>query len=50
MTFNEPIYKIQSGAEKKRLKQAEQAVWDSKNGPVIVRKIVEAFENYESQV
>jgi hypothetical protein len=44
----EPIYKIQSGAEKKRLRQAEQAVWESKNGPVIVKKIVEAFENHKA--
>jgi hypothetical protein len=48
MTFNEPIYKIQSGAEKKRLRQAEQADWESKNGPVIVKKIVEAFENHKA--
>jgi hypothetical protein len=48
VTLNNPIYKTQSGAEKKRKKQQEQSDWESKNGPVIVKKIVEAFENYKA--
>jgi hypothetical protein len=48
MTFNKAMYTLQSGAEKKRLRQAEQAEWESRNGPVIVRKIVEAFEDYKA--
>lgn len=31
-------YKIESGASKKRKREAETAEWESKNGPVIVIK------------
>jgi hypothetical protein len=39
MTLNTAIYKVESGAAKKRKKLKEQEDWNSKNGPVIIRKI-----------
>jgi hypothetical protein len=39
MTLNTAIYKVESGAAKKRKKLKEQQDWNSKNGPVIIRKI-----------
>jgi hypothetical protein len=39
MTLNTAIYKVESGAAKKRKKLKEQEDWNSKNGPVITRKI-----------
>lgn len=48
MSFNVPIYKTINGAEKKRRREAEQREWESKNGPVLVRKIEKAFEEYEN--
>ena len=39
MTLNTAIYKVESGAAKKRKKIKEQEDWNSKNGPVIIRKI-----------
>ena len=42
------MYTLQSGAEKKRLRQAEQAEWESRNGPVIVIKIGELFEDNQA--
>lgn len=32
-------YKLESGAAKKRKRDAEVAEWQSKNGPVVVTKI-----------
>jgi hypothetical protein len=48
MSFNVPIYKPQSGADKKRKREAEQKEWESKNGPVLVSQIKEAFAKHES--
>jgi hypothetical protein len=48
MSFNVPIYKTISGASKKRQREAEQQEWESKNGPVLVRKIEKAFEEYQN--
>ena len=39
MTLNTAIYKVESGAAKKRKKLKEQEDWNSKNGPVTTRKI-----------
>jgi hypothetical protein len=39
MTLNTAIYKVESGAAKKRKKLKEQEDWNSKNGPVIIKKI-----------
>ena len=39
MTLNTAIYKVESGAAKKRKKLKEQEDWNSKNGPVVIRKI-----------
>lgn len=40
MSFNVPIYKTINGAEKKRQREKEQKDWESKNGPVIITKVV----------
>ena len=47
-SFNVPVYKTISGADKKRRREAEQQEWESKNGPVLVRKIEKAFEEYKN--
>ena len=39
MTLNTAIYKVESGAAKKRKKLKEQEDWNSNNGPVVIRKI-----------
>ena len=38
MTYN-AIYKLESGAEKKRKREKEVEIWNSKNGPVVVKKV-----------
>ena len=39
------IYKVQSGTDKMRKREAEQAEWESKNGPVIISKVEVANPN-----
>ena len=38
MTYNE-IYKLEYGAAKKRKREKEVEIWNSKNGPVVVKKV-----------
>jgi hypothetical protein len=38
MTYN-AIYKIESGAAKKRKREEEVEFWNSKNGPVILKRV-----------
>ena len=38
MTYN-AIYKLESGAAKKRKREKEVEIWNSKNGPVVVKKV-----------
>jgi hypothetical protein len=48
MSFNVPKYKTITGAERKRQREREQNEWESKNGPVLVKKIEKAFEEYNN--
>ena len=43
MTYN-VIYKIESGAAKKRKREEEVEIWNSKNGPVILKKVEDGKE------
>lgn len=47
-SFNVPVYKTITGAHKRRQREAEQREWESKNGPVLVKKIEKAFEEYNN--
>ena len=33
------IYKFESGADKKRKREKELEIWNSKNGPVVIKKV-----------
>jgi len=39
MTLSVAIYKVESGASKRRKTNQEQESWKSKNGPVIITKV-----------
>ena len=39
MTLSVAIYKVESGASKRRKTKQEQKSWESKNGPVIITKV-----------
>lgn len=39
------IYKVQSGADKKRKRELEKIEWESKNGPVVISKVEIANPN-----
>jgi hypothetical protein len=49
MTLNTAIYKVESGAAKKRKRLKEQEDWNSKNGPVIIRKIDNGGSNTDTK-
>jgi len=38
MSYN-AIYTLESGAAKKRKREKEVKIWNSKNGPVVVKKV-----------